>query len=369
MRRNLVEGKCEIWRLFMNDENNLLQHAQVQVNRYWNEEFLVVTHYKKGALHDIFVWKWHKCQKPVFLYGQNLLSTYPDITYPFSVFISKNFFVLIPYRDDQNTSMVRVHDLSDGFKLVGKFDCDEDSNLRISHNPELTKLGDEAVVLCQVHDLTFFIFSIPDCKLERSFKIKDYLETSYDLMDIDQSFMRENTWMLLFRDPDNFDPWEDETRMVQNGILLNIDFDDFLQKKGDIKFSENHIVDIDIGLIEAISLSKTQLTCILMSGNIVVKNLSSPKDLLTIEAPERMNVDTTELEQEDSDWASLCCGPGGDLIIAYRHFDSGSRKIHAYNRVGNLLYEIRVDDPKYKLELREGCISVALKGRLLNDLL
>ena len=34
-----------------------------------------------------------------------------------------------------STSMVRVHDLSDGFKLVGKFDFDKNSNVRRQIKP------------------------------------------------------------------------------------------------------------------------------------------------------------------------------------------------------------------------------------------
>ena len=103
--------------------------------------------------------------------------------------------------------------------------------------------------------------------------------------------------------------------------------------------------------------TKTQMTCILIYGDIVVKDLSGPsRDLLTIKVPEKL--------EDDADIPILRCGPGGDLIVAYRHFASG-RKIHAYNKVGALLYEITLDDPMYKLLSPglPGYISVDLKGR------
>ena len=68
-----------------------------------------------------------------------------------------------------------------------------------------------------------------------------------------------------------------------------------------------------------------------------------------------------------ADGPSLSCGPGGNIIIAFRHFVSG-RKIHAYNKVGDMLYEICLDEPKYKLESRSSYVSVGIDGMLLNFL-
>ena len=128
MRRNLTEGRYEMWRLFMTDQDNLPvkkmtkdtrpedleilhnlspyndQSRRVTVNNYWNEEFLVVVQHdiEKNAFHDIFVWKWkwrlQECltQKPVFLYSQNLLPSYPSSLFHTSFFIHENFFVLMP---------------------------------------------------------------------------------------------------------------------------------------------------------------------------------------------------------------------------------------------------------------------------------
>ena len=35
----------------------------------------------------------------------------------------------------------------------------------------LHRLGDKAVALCRTPDLTFYIFSLPECKLEKSLRI------------------------------------------------------------------------------------------------------------------------------------------------------------------------------------------------------
>ena len=128
------------------------------------------------------------------------------------------------------TSMVRVHDLSDGFKLVGKFDFDEDSELRRHlHQTEtgniepahLHKLGDKAVALCRTPDLTVFTFSIPDCKLELCIKLKDNLKFSYEHLVLNEKFLvKENTIGFLFHEPNFY-----EFPQPQYGRLLLLDFE------------------------------------------------------------------------------------------------------------------------------------------------
>ena len=189
MRKNLAEGKCEMWRLFMvyEDEdmpprkmtqdtqeedleilNNLMPYydqerpKNVHVIRYWNEKFLVVLiQYDlvrfswTRRFHDLFVWKWQKCQKPKFLYCRDILFAYPYDILSECCYIHENFFVLMPDMEKYSkkvTSVVRVHDLSDGFKLVGRAYFDEDSNMirnSLGYKwASLNKLGDKAVALC-----------------------------------------------------------------------------------------------------------------------------------------------------------------------------------------------------------------------------
>ena len=418
MRRNLAEGKFEVWRLFKIDEDNLpvrkmTQDTQqedleilhnlspnnnnnlvkrVRIDRYWNEEFLVLIQFGTETttrLHDIFVWKWQECQKPVFLYRQNLLPTYPNSFFHTSFFMHKNFFVLMPdtcYSRDQRvfTSMVRVHDLNAEFKLVGKYDFTEDSAMKrhrrarqfSNETAHLHKLGDKAVALCRTPDLTFFIFTIPDCKLEMHFKIKDKLETSYEHLDLAHRFiMKDNMMIFFFFDPNFFVNLfaPPEFRQVNYGRLLHLDFD--IEKNGDIKLREYPKFDVNSDYIQKICLnSAAQMTCLLQSGKIVIKKLSyGPRtcdiqDLLTIELTEPLkDTDDDDDDMIVSDGPSLSCGPGGDIIIAFRHFVSG-RKIHAYNKVGDMLYEICLDEHKYKLESRASYVSVDIDGMLLNFL-
>jgi len=412
MRRNMVQGRFELWRLYMTDKDTVpvqrmtrdtrpgdlqLTHAaspfnetrrRVRVNRYWNEEFLIVIqHNINHSFNDIFVWKWKECQNPQFLYSHDLLPLYPTGLFPTSFFLYKNFLVLMPetgYSQNKRefTSMIRVHDLSDGFRLVGQYDFPEDGRtkrlLKINGGNEaahLHRLGDKAVALCRTPALTFYIFSLPDCQLLRSFPVMS-APRSLDLDDLDQRFlMKDNTMMFLFHDPEFFSylfSQDDTPAEVKYGRFLQVDFSEYVKTGGEVKMRLDNEFDNNRDYIEKICLNSLErMTCILSSGKIVVRDLVlssqaavAAQDKLTIEAAEPLQEDyDEELDEEvDTDGPSLCCGP--DLVLALRHFVSG-RKIHGYDENGALKYEICVDLPEYGLEKRPGYLSLDLDGQFL----
>ena len=58
--------------------------------------------------------------------------------------------------------------------------------------------------------------------------------------------------------------------------LLHLDFDDYIQKKGDIKLMEYQKFDVSDDPMDEICLnSKTQMTCMHRSGKIVFKDLNT----------------------------------------------------------------------------------------------
>ena len=89
MRRNVVEGRFEMWRLFMTDKDHLpvkkmtaetshrelrsahrnstynTKERHVRISRYWTEEYMIVIQYnEESAINDIFVWEWDEVCKP-----------------------------------------------------------------------------------------------------------------------------------------------------------------------------------------------------------------------------------------------------------------------------------------------------------------
>ena len=415
MRRNVVGGRYELWRLFMTDQESLPvarmmadtsqeklraahshspfaeERRRVRVNRYWNEDFLIVIqHNINHSFNDIFVWSWKECQNPAFLYSHDLLPLYPTGLFPTSFFLWKNFLVLMPetsYIKDrrQFTSMIRVHDLSEGFKLVGQYDLPEDEVTRrqlvINEPAHLHRLDDKALALCRTPNLTFFIFSLPHCQLLKSFPVDPSPLTgapSLNTFDLDQRFlMKDNTVMFMFHDKEFFNHLFDQNnqnRQDKFGRLLQINFDDYLKSKGDIKMSIDNKFDCNEDYIEKIfMLSLTTMACIMSSGKIVLKEVVkeggsgiTTKDSLVIPCLEPLQEDyDEELDEElDTDGPSICCNSSGDLIVSLRHFVTG-RKIHGYNREGGLLYEICLDSPELGLESRPGYLSIDLDGNFL----
>ena len=71
-------------------------------------------------------------------------------------------------------------------------------------------MGDKALALCRTCNLTFFIFSLPDCHLLKSFP----MERSLNTLDLDQRFLvKDNTIMFMFFNNEFFTHPMDLTRM------------------------------------------------------------------------------------------------------------------------------------------------------------
>ena len=153
----------------------------MRIHRYWNEDFLVAVQFsQRQEFNDLYVWKWKECQQPEFLYNYDLYGQYPQGLFPTAFFLWKHYLVLMPdtgyVREDMIlTSMIRVHDLKDNMKLVGRYDFPQESSQRrylkasagSNETAHLHKLGDKAVGLCRTPKLALFVFKLPDGQLLR----------------------------------------------------------------------------------------------------------------------------------------------------------------------------------------------------------
>ena len=102
--------------------------------------------------------------------------------FPTAFFLWKHYLVLMPdtgyFRDEMIlTSMIRVHDLKDNMKLVGRYDFPQEGQKRrhlrsenggfSNETAHLHKLGDKAVGFCRTPKLSLFVFKLPDGQLLR----------------------------------------------------------------------------------------------------------------------------------------------------------------------------------------------------------
>ena len=107
MRRNVAQGRFEMWRLFMTDKDHLpvkkmtaetshrelrsahrnsrynTKERHVRISRYWTEEYMIVIQYnEESAINDIFVWEWDEVRLLLTLYHvvhNNCLQKFKDI--------------------------------------------------------------------------------------------------------------------------------------------------------------------------------------------------------------------------------------------------------------------------------------------------
>jgi len=417
MRRNLTSAKFEMWRLFMTGEEHLptkqmtmdttfreLRSAhrgspfldrqrRVRVNRYWNEEFLVVLqHNAQHEFNTLFVWAWKECKEPKFLYSRNLMDLYPTGLFPTAFFLYKNFLVLMPdtagiSTSNTFTSLIRVHDLTADFALAGSYSLPEDEAARrikvtqgCAEAAHLHRMGDKAVALCRSPTLTLYIFSLPDCTLETVLPLQAQPGLPLlDNHDLDQRYLvKDNKMFFFFHDREFFSHLfaPEDTDQVEEkfGSLLQIDFDNFLNKKGKVDMRIDCKFDTNLEYIEKIQLMKDgRMLVSLASGRILMKEVVAGKagelgchQVLSLPCPEPLQEEFDEASEEEveTDGPTVTCSRSGDIIIAMRHFASG-RRVHAYNGTGDLLYTFSLDAPEFGLEPRPGYLSLDMDGRFL----
>jgi len=430
MRRNICHGKFELWRLFLTDGDSLPvkkmtkdtsfrelrtyhRHSprakdprrRVRIRRYWNEDFLVAVQFSKRQFNDLYVWRWKECQQPEFMYNYDLYNEYPQGLFPTAFFLWKHYLVLMPdtgyFRDEMIlTSMIRVHDLKDNMKLVGRYDFPQEGQKRrhlrsenggfSNETAHLHKLGDKAVGFCRTPKLSLFVFKLPDGQLLREVTLFNHLPNPLEDFDLDQRFlMKDNTMIFMFHDPEFFSDLfhngtngiihqdnDDANRNKRYGKLLYVDFDAFVRNiDSEIELKVDETFDCNDDYIEKISvMSSDRMAVAFASGKIIIRevkaissNTCTSIDKLIIPCPENLREELdADLEEMDTDGPSLCSSRNGEVILVMRHFESG-RRIHAYDisRKGRVLYTINLDESSLKLTKIPGYISIDIDGNFL----
>jgi len=222
MRRNVCQGRFEMWRLFLTGPDHLPvkkmsdqttfrelrsshrnspynnRNRQVRILRYWTEEYMIVIQYRQNifqhplladrhrgrggavgdGINDIFVWEWNECQNPEFKYVHSMYEMYPEGLSPMQFFLWKKYLVLMPNAGTGNgglnghggtdllRALVRVHDLSDNMALVGRYDLPENSKKRrVCHDNnsnEESNHSDEASHLHKIGEHAVGLVRVPE---------------------------------------------------------------------------------------------------------------------------------------------------------------------------------------------------------------
>jgi len=284
MRRNVCQGRFEMWRLFMTDKDHLpvkkmtaktthrelrsahrsskynTRERQVRISRYWTEEYMIVMQYNEdSAINDLFVWEWDECQNPKFKFVHSLFNLYPDGLSPMSFFLWKQYLVLAPnvggsgggvdggggyprlLPGDGRTPLIRVHDLSDSqLPLVAGCDLPQTNSVLNGRLHELAdttgdedtthlhKMGEFAVRLVRSPEFRLFVFSLPDAKLVRDLRLSfQNVPRPLEEFRLEQRYLtRKNVMYFIFSQPEMayWNPALD----ICTGALVQLDFDTFL---------------------------------------------------------------------------------------------------------------------------------------------
>lgn len=427
MRRNICQGRFELWRLFLTDGESLpvkqmnqntsfrelrslhrgstynRADRRVRIIRYWNEEFLIaIQRSLTNAFFDVFVWGWNECQNPRFLYTHSFKDTYATGFSSTAFFLWKNYLVLMPdtecLADSRSVrSMIRIHNLRENMKVVGSYDFPEESGRKrivkprledwlICETSHLHKIHDKAVALCQAPNLSLFIFSLPQGDLIQEIPVISNPQKPLESYVLDQRFiMRDHTFFFMFHHRDFYgnmfiDDDGDQNPESSQGMMLFVDFEKYVTNRSqpiemriDEKF-ENYFDRIE----KMVPISKDLFACILTSGVVVLRDIHPINrtrcthiDKLVIPCPGILKQEEgsswSVSDELETDGPFMCASKNGERLVVMRHFVEG-RKIHAYDVRGQQvkdLYQIDLDDWKYELDKEAGILSVDMDGNFL----
>jgi len=404
MRRNMIGGRYQLWRLFMTDENSLPVQkmsqdtsfrelisnireriSNISTNPYSkrlkyasNEEYLIAIQHH-GNFHQIFVWKVGVLNTPEFLYSFDMSLLYPLQLFSQSFFLYKNYFVLMPeascFAEGPIKSIIRVHNVADNMALVGSYDFPENGLSRHRNFGEfdhLFNLGDKAVALCRTPLFTFFIFSLPTCKLLYQIPCLSSLERPLELDESCKIDKIDNTVMVEFQDP------EDEDEKYRR--LLIVDFDKVIKNGGPLeqRINNRFSSDAEDDQIFKLSLiSKYKMVYITFSGKIVIIDIIETSNTtvtfderLSIPCPDTllhgdgMTFNVSQSKEVIMDGTTFVVSQSKEVIVVMRRFVSG-RKMHAYSFKGSLLYTINLDASELNWESPSGCTYMNMNDHFL----
>ena len=420
MRRNVCQGRFEMWRLYLTDHDHLpvkkltkdttwrelrsshrsskynTVDRRVRIHRYWTEEYMIAIQYRKQKeINDLFVWEWHECQNPKFRYVFPMYDLYPEGVSPMAFFLWKKYIVLMPNEGHERNSsllraLIRVHDLSDTMRLVGSYDLPENGRKRRMNQAlnneysyeaaHLHKMGDYAVGLVRVPEFYVYMFSLPDCRLVRETRLEFGIEKPLELDDLEQKFMaKKGVMYFMFNDPNFVNNASDNDACLSRLVML--DFTDFLRESRSEKSAEIHMridewFDSGVDYIEKVSLvNSRKLACILHSGRLVIKEVEDclskaffrTSNVANVKCPERLMDEMNRFfAYENVEEPTMVVSRDGDVVIVMQHYSTG-RKIHAYETSkGRLLYTIHLDNQlKFQLNGQANVLSIDMDGNFI----
>jgi len=351
MRRNVVAGNFQGWRLFSNSEcpvtelnpgldmnrvkQQLADFPKLSVNDDlkidWDEKHLVLFHFFRGEGESCTIRLWDIEDEPRFLYQVD--KSIECITDKVSV--HNGHVVMVPSWPLEAQAMVMTLDINNQMEETGKYLFpDTASQAALDDNWEHTQLRVvrcQALVVCRAPGWQVVITSLPACEPLTQIAL-DQVSALYECQQI-RSY--KSTAVVLFT--------EKKAEQVCNLVTMDIQ-----EKESKVRsyYSAQNVTDV------ALYTEPEEIYLMKKNGNVVLYDATAKRETIKIS-----NSCAPGPGQDNSDYQLFVNGKEQICVMQSAPEAPSGRHINVYTYSGNWLYRINLDLYKYGLSRDESvCI-------------
>jgi len=353
MRKNVVAGNFQGWRLFSNSEcpvtelspgldmnkvkQRLADFPKLSVNDDlkidWDEKHLVLFHFFRGEGESCTIRLWDIEDEPRFLYQVDKgIECITD-----KVSVHNGHVVMVPSWPLEAQAMVMTLDINNKMAETGKYlFSDNTSQAALDDNWEHTQLRvvrSQALVVCRAPGWQVVITSLPNCTPLTQIAL-DQVSALYECQQI-RSY--KSTAVVLFT--------EKKAEQVCNLVTMDIQEKD---SKVRSYYSAQNVTDV------ALYTEPEEIYLMKKNGNVVLYDATAKRETVKIS---NTAAPGAALLQDNSDYQLFVNGKEQICVMQSAPEAPSGRHINVYTYSGTWLYRINLDLYKYGLSRDESvCI-------------
>jgi len=353
MRKNVVAGNFQGWRLFSNSEcpvtelspgldmnkvkQRLADFPKLSVNDDlkidWDEKHLVLFHFFRGEGESCTIRLWDIEDEPRFLYQVDKgIECITD-----KVSVHNGHVVMVPSWPLEAQAMVMTLDINNKMAETGKYlFSDNTSQAALDDNWEHTQLRvvrSQALVVCRAPGWQVVITSLPNCTPLTQIAL-DQVSALYECQQI-RSY--KSTAVVLFT--------EKKAEQVCNLVTMDIQEKD---SKVRSYYSAQNVTDV------ALYTEPEEIYLMKKNGNVVLYDATAKRETVKIS---NSAAPGAALLQDNSDYQLFVNGKEQICVMQSAPEAPSGRHINVYTYSGTWLYRINLDLYKYGLSRDESvCI-------------
>jgi len=353
MRRNVVAGNFQGWRLFSNSEcpvtelspsldmnrvkQRLADFPKLSVNDDlkidWDEKHLVLFHFFRGEGESCTIRLWDIEDEPRFLYQVDKgIECITD-----KVSVHNGHVVMVPSWPLKAQAMVMTLDINNQMAETGKYlFSDNSSQAALDDNWEHTQLRvvrSQALVVCRAPGWQVVITSLPNCTPLTQIAL-DQVSALYECQQI-RSY--KSTAVVLFT--------EKKAEQVCNLVTMDIQ-----EKESKVRsyYSAQNVTDV------ALYTEPEEIYLMKKNGNVVLYDATAKRETVKIS---NSSAPGAALLHDNSDYQLFVNGKEQICVMQSAPEAPSGRHINVYTYSGTWLYRINLDLYKYGLSRDESvCI-------------